>query len=275
MERRRPPQRCGLSTVRWRYAIWLTLTQQGYDPRDFILYGFGGAGGIHAAAIARELGMARAVIPLSDLAAGWSAFGITASEALIAESDAVSMTSPFDPAEIIATGARSSARSGQAFCAGHRARRDPTRLPCRAALRASNNQVPIEVEGGAYDADAVKQMVTTFEREYERLYGKGAGYAAAGFQLTNLEVRGRAALTDVALESIGLSETSDTNTIKSHREVRWLGGPARTVVYDGPRLAPGSRITGPAIIEFPDTTVVIDDRSSVEIHVSGQRCDRP
>ena len=46
--------------------------------------------------------MARAVIPLSDLAAGWSAFGITASEALIAESDAVSMVSPFDPAAITA-----------------------------------------------------------------------------------------------------------------------------------------------------------------------------
>jgi N-methylhydantoinase A len=251
-------------------AIWLTLTQQGYDPRDFILYGFGGAGGIHAAAIARELGMARAVIPLSDLAAGWSAFGITASEALIAESDAVSMTSPFDPAEINRHWRALEARVQDKLSAQGIAP-DAIRLGYHAELRYALqiNQVPIEVEGGAYDADAVKQMVTTFEREYERLYGKGAGYAAAGFQLTNLEVRGRAALTDVALESIGLSEASDTNTIKSHREVRWLGGPARTVVYDGPRLAPGSRITGPAIIEFPDTTVVIDDRSRVEIHVSG------
>lgn len=245
-------------------AIWLTLTQQGYDPRDFILYGFGGGGGVHAAAIARELGMAKAVIPLSDLAAGWSAFGITASDALIAESAAVSMVSPFDPAEIN-THWRALETRVQGKLVAQGVAVEAIRLTHHAELRYALqiNQVPIEAEGGTYGTDAVERMVSTFEGEYERLYGKGAGYAAAGFQLTSLEVRGTAALADIDMASIGLGEPGNGGAPKGHREVHGRTGPTVTPVYDGSRLVPGDRITGPAILEFPDTTVVIDDRSAV------------
>ena len=82
-------------------------------------------------------------------------------------------------------------------------------------------------------------------------------------------MRGRAALTDVKMAAIGLGEQSDADAFKGHRDVNWQGGAAQTAVYDGTRLAPGSRTAGPAIIEFPDTTVVIDDQSRVEIHASG------
>ena len=251
-------------------AIWLALTQQGYDPRDFILYGFGGAGGIHAAAIARELGMAKAVIPLSDLAAAWSAFGITASEALIAQSDAVSMVSPFDPTQINHRWRALESRV-TAKLIGQGVPSEAIRLTHHAELRYALqiNQVPIQVEGGSYDSAAVDRMVTGFEREYERLYGKGAGYAAAGFQLTSLEVRGRAALTDVKMEAIGLGGHGDAVALKGYRDVGSGSGAVRTAVYDGALLAPGSRTAGPAILEFPDTTVVIDAKSSVSIHASG------
>ncbi len=247
-------------------AIWLTLTQQGYDPRDFILYGFGGGGGVHAAAIARELGMAKAVIPLSDLAAGWSAFGITASDALIALSDAVSMASPFDAAPINAHWRSLEQRVTDRLVA-QGVPADAIRLSHHAELRYALqvNQVPIEVEGGVYDAAAVARMVTTFEREYERLYGKGAGYAAAGFQLTSLEVRGTAALADVDMAAIGAGEAGDAATPKGHREVHGRSGTVLTAIYDGARLPPGHGVAGPAILEFPDTTVVVDERSSVGI----------
>lgn len=251
-------------------AIWLTLTQQGYDPRDFILYGFGGAGGIHAAAIARELGMSTAVIPLSDLAAGWSAFGITASEALIAESDAISMISPFDPS-VINEHWRALERRVTDKLVGQGVTAEAIRLSYHAELRYAlqTNQVPIEIEGGEYDDAAAARVIQKFEREYERLYGRGSGYAAAGFQLTTLEVRGRAALTDVKMEAIGLGKHDGGEARKGERLVSWPGGAVVTPVYDGTMLQPGRVTPGPAILEFPDTTVVIDDRSDVEIHASG------
>ncbi|MDE2302050.1 MAG: hydantoinase/oxoprolinase family protein [Sphingomonadales bacterium] len=251
-------------------AIWLTLTQQGYDPRDFILYGFGGAGGLHAAAIARELGMAKAVIPLSDLAAGWSAFGITASDALISEHDAVSMTNPFDPAGINAHWRDLEARVIARLVA-QGVTKDAIRIEHHAELRYAlqTNQVPVEVEGGDYDPAAVDRMVGAFEKEYERLFGKGSGYAAAGFQLTNLEVRGRASLSDVALEAIGLGDHRRQGSRKGMRMAVWNGGAVATAVHDGPMMAPGDCVAGPAILEFPDTTILVDRDAVAGIHAGG------
>ena len=251
-------------------AIWLTLTQQGYDPRDFILYGFGGAGGLHAAAIARELGMKKAVIPLSDLAAGWSAFGITASDALIAESDATSMASPFDPHEINRHWHALEQRVLDKLAAQGIAR-EKIELSHHGELRYALqiNQVPVEVEGGDYDAAAVARMVSTFEQEYERLYGKGSGYAAAGFQLTSLEVRGRARMSEVEMTAIGLGDESGGSARKASRDILWASGAAATPVFDGAKLEAGSVTAGPAILEFPDTTIVIDRDCSASIHSSG------
>ena len=57
-------------------AIRLVTVNVGRDPRDFVLYIYGGAGGVHARALAKELGIRTLVLPLSDLASGWSAFGV-------------------------------------------------------------------------------------------------------------------------------------------------------------------------------------------------------
>ena len=56
--------------------------ERGRDPRDFIIYAFGGAGAAHAVAFARELGAAKVVIPLGDLASTWSALGVLSSDVL-------------------------------------------------------------------------------------------------------------------------------------------------------------------------------------------------
>ena len=48
---------------------------RGYDPRDFVVCAYGGAGPLHAPAFARELGVSRVVVPRGSLAAVWSAYG--------------------------------------------------------------------------------------------------------------------------------------------------------------------------------------------------------
>jgi N-methylhydantoinase A len=78
-------------------AIRMVSLNQGLDPRSFAMYAYGDAGAVHATAVARKLGIRRVVIPLAELAAGWSAFGVAASDALIVESIATPMKSPFDP----------------------------------------------------------------------------------------------------------------------------------------------------------------------------------
>jgi N-methylhydantoinase A len=255
-------------------AIWLTVTQQGYDARDFVLYSFGGGGGLHATAMARELGIRTVVIPLSNLAAGWSAFGIAASDALVTAPAGIGLSSPFDPAAI---NARYRALEAQVFerLIAQGVPRDSVELEHHAEIKYALqvNEVDVVVPGGTYDADAVGQMVAAFEQEYERLFGKGSGYAAAGFTLTGLQVHGRAKLSGVRFDAIDSGEAApETAALKGNRDVIWYARGAVTVstpIYTGPALTIDTEISGPAIIEYPDTTIIVEHDAVAKIHPTG------
>ncbi|MCT2557519.1 hydantoinase/oxoprolinase family protein [Tsuneonella sp. YG55] len=255
-------------------SIWLTLTQQGHDPREFILYGFGGGGGVHGAAIARELGLKTVVVPMSNLAAGWSAFGISASEALVTEQTGMGLASPFDPAAINAEWPALEERVRQKLIKQGVAPKDIV-LKRFAELRYSLqiNQVEVPAPDGEYDAGTVETLVQTFETEYERLYGKGSGFAAAGFGLTGLSVHGTARLSDLTVGEIAHGdENANADPVKGTRDIIWYGRgkepePAR--IYEGPRLGVGSTASGPAIIEYSDTTVVVPHDCTARIDTTG------
>lgn len=243
-------------------AIWLTLTQQGHDPREFSVYGFGGGGGLHGAAIARELGARSVVVPMSNLAAGWSAFGISASEALVTEQTSMSLSSPFDPDEINKKWPQLEAKVAEKL-AKQGVPVDAIEFKRFAELRyqLQINQVAVPAEDGEYDAAKVERLVATFEDEYERLYGKGSGFAAAGFGLTGLAVHGTAKLSGVRVGAlVHQDERAAEHGLEKSRDIIWYGRDGRpepTAIYDGSRLGAGFSAKGPAIIEYPDTTVVV------------------
>lgn len=252
-------------------AIWLTVTQQGYDARDFVLYSFGGGGGLHATALARELGSKTVVVPLSNLAAGWSAFGIAASDALVTAPSGIGLSSPFDPALI---NDRWRVLESQVFerLTAQGVSADAIELEHHAEIKYALqvNEVDVVVDGGTYDPHSVGRMVSAFEQEYERLFGKGSGYAAAGFTLTGLQVHGRAKLSGVRFDAIDSGEaSSDTAALKGTRDVIWYakgGVTVSTPIYTGPALAIDSEIAGPAIIEYPDTTIIVEHDAVAKIH---------
>lgn len=255
-------------------SIWLTLTQQGYDPREFSLYGFGGGGGLHAAAIARELGARSVVVPLSNLAAGWSAFGISASEALVSEQTAMSLSSPFDPEEINKRWPVLEARVREKL-AKQGVPPEAIEFQRFAELRyqLQINQVAVPAEGGVYDAAAVERLVATFEAEYERLYGKGSGFAAAGFGLTSLEVHGTAKLSQLKVgELVQQDAGGEVVAPKGSRDIIWYGrgrAAEATAIYNGALLGVGAEVQGPAVIEYPDTTVVVPHDCTAKIDPTG------
>ena len=255
-------------------SIWLTLTQQGHDPRDFVLYGFGGGGGLHGAAIARELGARSVVIPMSNLAAGWSAFGISASDALVTEQTAIGLSSPFDPEEINRRWPILEARVTEKLDK-QGVPADAIQFRRYAELRYSLqiNQVAVPAEDGVYDAASVERLVGTFEAEYERLFGKGSGFAGVGFGLTGLQVHGTAKLSGLHVGDLVQQGTESASIpAKASREIIWYGrggGAETTAVYDGTRLGVGFTIPGPAVIEYPDTTVVVPHGCTVRIDPTG------
>jgi N-methylhydantoinase A len=256
-------------------AILLSSTQQGYDPRACVMYAFGGGGGTHCPMVAQKLGISTTVIPLGDLAAGWSAFGVAAADAMIVQDMALLMPSPFDPEQLNQAWSELEDKVVGAL---------PSSLPANSVhldrfvelrYRQQVNELRIPAPRGVYGKADIDALTAAFEQEYELLFGVGSGYPTAGFMITSLRVTARTSVTDHEFVAAGVGDYVDVEPT-GWRDVVWyeLGtAPRRTPVYDGGGLKPGDRVAGRAIIEFIDTTVVlrqgqravVDARSSIVI----------
>jgi N-methylhydantoinase A len=209
--------------------------------------------------------MRRVVVPLSNFASGWSAFGIASSDVVVVKEASVALDHPFDPAQLNDHWAALE-RDVVAAMERQEIPLEQTSLQRTVEMRYAMqvNQVEVEAPDGSYDADVVEGLVAAFERQYERVYGEGTGYADAGFTMTALRVRGSASLTRVELTP-GTDDgggAAPAPPRKGERDVVWYGGelaPVATPIYDGAGFRPGMQVRGPAIVEYPDTTVVLWD----------------
>jgi N-methylhydantoinase A len=245
-------------------AIRLASVQQGYDPRGSVIYAYGGAGPVHAPAIAPRLGITRLTVPLGDLAAGWSAFGVASSDAMVVEELSSAMEYPFDIDALNAGFAALETRVLERMARQGIAQSAVTlRRTVEMRYSLQVNTVSVTSPAGALaDTDAV-ELVSAFEREYERLFGEGTGYADAGFVINTLRVSGRARLHDraapLAQQNGAPSPLAGESQVGERGVIFYEYGLERvaTPLHDGTRLRVGTAVDGPAIIEFPDTTLVL------------------
>jgi N-methylhydantoinase A len=258
-------------------AIRLASVQQGYDPREHVLYAYGGGGPVHATALARELGVARVVIPLSDLASGWSAFGVVSSDAVVVDDLPMVLNAPFDPASLNAGYATLENRVWEVLDRQGIPRTAVT-LERSADIRygIQINHVAVGLPSAEYDSEHMSQLVADFEVEYARLFGRDSGYSAAGFVMSNLRVQARAPLSDYRIGAAGADATSNGGggrpPLKGERGVIFYErGPDRlpTPIFDGAGFHAAMIVEGPAIVEFPDTTLVLREAERASVDAAG------
>ncbi len=254
-------------------AMRLMTIQQGHDIRNFVMYAYGGGGAVHATAIARILGMRQVLIPLSNFAAGWSAFGVASSEAVIARESVMGMASPFDPAALEARWGELQKRAeGQLLDQGLPPEKIRTERFAEMKYAMQVNQLEVKAAPRKCDRSGVDELIRNFEQEYERLFGAGSGYADAGYSLTSIGVRARASLTELKLEDVNIGARKGGAPLKVHREVVWYEAglkSQRTPIYDGECLGRDDEVEGPAIIEYPDTTVVLRHGNRARVDALG------
>jgi N-methylhydantoinase A len=270
---------CRIIDHRMADLIRQMTVQRGRDPREFAVYCYGGAGPVHAGGYARELGARRVVVPLGDASSVWSAFGAAHCD-LRHVAEVTSMApAPFDEgwfneqvahvhdaavATLVAEGAIEAEVS-----VSHSA-------DIRYRGQLYELAVPIPRQP-ASSAD-IAGLAGAFEARYEELYGAGAGFPEAGLEVVTFRAEGVAAIERRPLEQPGPPATSIAPEAQAPaRSAHWheLGGAVSTDVYWGDRLAPGNEIEGPAMIDLPETTVVvrpgtvarIDDRGSILLTV--------
>jgi N-methylhydantoinase A len=193
--------------------------QSGYDPRDFIVFAYGGAGPTHGVGYASELGAKSVVVPLLDLGAVWSAYGVASSDLVELVERTDIMRQPFDLERLngsLAEAERSARRRlvDQGIDAGE------VEMIRHAHLRysAQINEVAVPIEAHSVDEGEMQRLIDSFEVRYEQLYGKGSGYAGAGYAW---RLRAMPATTTDAPSRSSMSSTRSRSPSRCRLTASW------------------------------------------------------
>jgi N-methylhydantoinase A len=235
--------------------------EKGLDPRDFVVFTYGGAGASHAGVYASELDVATVVVPLTDTASVWSALGVASSDVIhIHQRDDV-LAAPF-PAERLRSARDKLMRETREEFAGEGFSEAQVSLRWTVDMRHRLQVHVVEVpfpEGDFTDAD-LERLIETFTGRYEELYGEGTAFTAAGVEIVTLRCTGSATVRKPTLSrrEMGPAEPSGQARVAA-REIYWpeYGEVRETAIYRAEHLLPGNVIEGPAVIEPTVTTIVI------------------
>jgi N-methylhydantoinase A len=256
-----------LQIVEFRMADLLRAMtiERGYDPRDFDVLVFGGAGPLHAATYARELGASQAIIPLGEVASVWSAFGVASSDIVELEERVAVMAEPLDASalveefEIIEQSIRERLRDSVDLASVTFQRSLDIRY------KGQLHEVEVDVTGTDIDNDfASSALPARFQERYSQLYGEAAALPNTPIEIITFRSRARQRMSKAAFSA---NQGKAQEPVVGSRKVYWseLGEYADTPVLSEVAKGP-LRIEsrpGPCILDLPITTVVVRPGQSV------------
>lgn len=257
-----------LANINMYRAIREQTVQRGYDPREYTIVAFGGAGPMHAADIADELDAPKILVPPSPGIA--SARGLLTADVKydnqvtvsrdIADVDAETVEERF--AELQARGKR---------------RLESDEIP--AEQMAFHRTVDCLYEGQGYelnvefdgtDGDWRRQIRDRFEEKHEAEYGHY--FEEDPVELLNLRVSAVGNVSDY--EAAAIDAGGDVETARTGESSVIFGSsqdpdPQTVPRYDRDRLRAGNELDGPAIVDQPDSTVVVKPNWRAEVLDNG------
>jgi N-methylhydantoinase A len=245
----------------------LTLFR-GYDPRDFVVFAFGGGGPTHAAMYARELGVKTVAVPLGNAAAAWSALGTFVGGMVHLYERNLYLREPLDVGVLNAAYGEME-RQGLERLRGQGFDISSIVLERSIAIKycAQVSHLEITVPNGNLAAADAGRLIDDFQTVYTQRYGEGAGYREAGVEVLRLQLKAVGVLPQVELSQSAPPRRRTKPSIKSRRQVYWweIEQYADTPIFDGSLIRAGHRISGPAIIELPHTTVPVRPEQTAEV----------
>jgi N-methylhydantoinase A len=237
-------------------AIKLISVNRGHDPRDFTLVAFGGGGGMHACALARELNIKKVVIP--SLSGVFSAWGMLLSDLRrdYLQTQIVELTGPDAADQLNATWAALEEKALQEFAAENIGRERVHFLRYgRCRYQNQEHSVEIALPSGSVTAEKIAEIRAGFDADYEREY---TYRLAAPVELVGYHLIAIAEVDKLHPEKRQATGRALAGAVKGRRAVDYVeAGVHEATIYNGDLLEPGMRFTGPAIIEEAGTTVVV------------------
>ena len=238
-------------------ALRLVSVQRGYDPRDFVLVAFGGAGPVHANRLAIEVQIPRTIIPVSP--GTTSAMGLLVtdlkhdySRTLIQRVDQVD-------AEMVAKTYRELEVDGRGCLEREGMNPEEITFLHQVDMRyvGQSYELTIALPEGRLGAVEVARVLSQFHREHHRAYGYSASDEPVEF--VNLRLSAIGKINKPQLREIGADDSFLRAAQKAIRSVYFdeCAGFVECPIYDRYRLSAGFVLEGPAIVEEIDATTVV------------------
>ena len=250
-------------------ALRLVSVQRGFDPRDFILVAFGGAGPVHANKLAAETSIPKTLIPMSP--GIFSAVGLLVTN--LQQEDATTMIERTNALDLEVINGLFERMEQKGMAAIAREGVDQDRVDCvrRVDMRyvGQSYELAIPVPGGSLAEAQIAQVVAHFHAEHDRAYGFSAPEEPAEF--VNLRVTTTGRITKPQRRKLE-AHTGDVDAAsKGNRSVYFpeSGGFVETPIFDRYRLGAQATIAGPAIVEEIDSTTVIHPGYSADVDEVG------
>ncbi len=243
--------------------------QKGLDPREFVVFAFGGAGPVHMGVAARELGVAKVIVPQGDTAAVWCAFGAAAADVLHVSEQAKIMSSPFDKEKIneILFSLRDKGVR-QLLSDGIESEKHKFQYSLDMRHRGQINEVEVHIDDDHINEISITELRDKFVSRYEQLYGQGAALDGARLEIVTARCRASASSIKPKLnksEPQGKLGSPDMQT--GERKIYWAENKNfhSTPIFNGYKMRTGNYLEGPCVVETETTSIVVHPGQTVEM----------
>jgi N-methylhydantoinase A len=242
-------------------AVRVISVEQGEDPRDFTLVAFGGAGPLHAAEVARAMGMRKVLVPPRP--GLLSAIGLLHADVRgdfsltrLVRAEAPGLKSLND-------GLKTLSKRGAQWLKGEREERGVFQWFADLRYYGQNFELILELKSDKLDERSLARLREAFHHRHKDYYGYDMRDHPVEIVNVRLVVTGKRRAAPA--ERVKLARTGLQSALLEKRKV-WFPetGYTLTPVYDRDRLPADCRITGPAIIEQMDTTTVVPPKAKLK-----------
>ncbi len=245
-------------------AVRLISVQRGFDPRKFILVGYGGAGPLHANAIAEELDIEKTLIPMSP--------GLTSALGLLVgdikhdfKRTYLRKFAEFDPTNALTVWEEFQAK-GKAILSSEGVAENNMAFARQLDVRycGQSYELTIPCPEGPLDTAALAHIRQSFFDQHRNVYG----YAAEDepIEVVNLATTATGRIRRPALRSLEPGDGDPASARKDERDAYFAAcGVVRCSIYDRYKLRQADIVKGPAIIEEYDSTVVLNPGYQAEV----------
>jgi N-methylhydantoinase A len=254
--------------VQMEEAIKVVSSNRGYDLRDFHLLAYGGAGPLHAAAIARDLGMRGVIVPL--VPGAFSALGLLLSD--VRHDAVISDLIALDDVTVTRIGAafKRLRRAGEADLLAQGFAATQLRFEYAVDLRYVGQGYELTIPLGSVPQSAPD--LAQLRRDFDAAHAVLTGHAAPdeAVELVNVRITSVAAVPQAPIAAPPAGAAGRNGARIAERDVYLGAGFVRTPVYDRQALGPDAVVAGPAILVQDDCTTVVQPGQTARVIDLGQ-----